>query len=309
MKKNIIIILCMAIFILSGCGSGKGEANETYYGVELTDEQVNFLVEERLLSVDLLDYLSYDNLTMELLGSGLELYNQTSGVEVFGVDYVSDTEIDFDGLVSTSDRKITYDEAYALRLKEKDMRLEDFLNFNFITQPFSYSDGGEMLLPLDEFPDTYVSFSVSVDGNNIHMSVPHFFYSTRKDLLGGNVFSILYDTMLFNAWFENGDMSDDNKIIWGTVYGTTTPHSIILGLHNNKDKKYSYNNTVRIYRGEGDDKEYLEEFSVETKEKTTIRKNSCTYIPVTFGSGDKELPSGTYTLEFGKGAFECVFEI
>lgn len=54
--------------------------------------------------------MNKESINWNLLGTGLELYNKTSGVEVNGVEYIADNSYDYQKS-NDIDRKITFDEA------------------------------------------------------------------------------------------------------------------------------------------------------------------------------------------------------
>lgn len=83
---------------------------------------------------------------------------------------------------------------------------------------------------------------------------------------------------------------------------------MVLEVNNYTQKNFKCNESFDIYKGEGDNKELLKEFSVKTKEKHTQEKQSLRSIYLTFGS-DKGLEPGIYTIVFGDGILEESFEV
>lgn len=314
MKKYTIILLIILVFALSGCSknSRNSEVQTEPPILELlSEEQLKYLTEELFYTTDAISKMSYEGLNQHLLGTGLELYNPSSGVERYGLDYVPEKEIDFGALKSESDKKITYDEAYAIRLKEDKMRIEDFLDYEFYA---ALESGNKYMiaLPVDGYDDTYVRFTVSVEGESIHMSVPLFFYSRDWEPLGasmaGSVFSILYDTLDFEDYFKNDKHTNEGSLLIGIQYSSVTPKSMVLNINNYTDKQFKCGKGFNIYRGKGADKELLEDFSVKTKEKHEQPANTKSMLPIRFGS-DNSLEPGIYTIVLDDGIFEETFEI
>ena len=309
MKKYCVILLAFFALVFTACAKNgtntDGKAETTPILDILSDEQIEYLTEKLLFTVDAISDMSYEGVNYQLLGTGLELYNPTSGIEVNGLDYTLDKEPDYENIKSGSDRRITYEEAYAIRLKENDMRAEDFLEYEFICKS-DKENVYRFFIPLEDYEDTYVSFSVRTDGRNIHMSTPYFFYT--KSLSNGSTFSILYDTLLFKDYFKDNKHTNDGSLLIGIRYGSVTPTSIVLKAYNYTQKNFKCNKSFDIYKGEGDDKELLEEFSVKTREKYTLETRTSGSIYLTFGS-DKGLEPGIYTIVFGDGILEESFEV
>lgn len=150
MKKRILLLLATAV-MMTGCGlksgsTAKSEAmspddpmNKPANLYEsLSDEQKKYLEETFEYNEEAINECSYESLNKKLLGTGLELYNQSSGVEVFGLEYKLDESVDkslygsyYINQECKSDKLITYDEALDIREKEKNMRLEDFLGYKY----------------------------------------------------------------------------------------------------------------------------------------------------------------------------------
>ncbi|MCM1308589.1 MAG: hypothetical protein NC223_08325, partial [Butyrivibrio sp.] len=294
MKKYCAILLILFALAFTACAQNANtgsEAETTPILDILSEEQIKYLTEKLFFTTDAISDMSYEDVNYQLQGTGLELYNPTSGVEINGLDYTVDEEIDYKNLESKADKKITYEEAYAIRLKEKEMRAEDFLEYEFIRK----SDKENVhlfFIPLEGYEDTYVRFSIKTEGCNIHMSTPHFFHS--KSLSVGNTFSILYDTLLFEDYYKDNKYTNEGDVLIGIRYNSVTPTSLILNVHNFTQKKFKCGKSFKIYKGEGDGKELLEEFSVKTREKHTQEKRTAASIYLTFGS-DKGLEPGIYT--------------
>lgn len=311
MKTFSVILSAAFILLCFGCSKSGNSADvqeETTPILDiLSDEQIEYLTEKLLFTTSAISDMSYEGVNYHLLGTGLELYNPSSGIEVNGLDYTVDKEPDYENIKPESGRKITYEEAYAIRLKEKEMRAEDFLKYEFICNSDKENVYG-FFVPLEGYDDTYVRFSVRTDGRNIHMSTPLFIYKKSLFGSGGLTFSILYDTLDFEDFFKDNKHTNEGSLLIGIRYGSVTPTSLVLKVRNYTEKKFKCNKSFDIYRGEGDSKVLLEEFSVKTKEKHTQDKRTSTSIYLTFGS-DKGLEPGIYTIVLDDGVFEGSFEV
>lgn len=90
MKKSIIFIAAIIFAIcFTACGNS-GEKNTqtetTTNGIKLTEEQLEYLKKLRS-DITGIEYVSEEDLNRMLLGTGMEIYNPSSGVEVFGLEY------------------------------------------------------------------------------------------------------------------------------------------------------------------------------------------------------------------------------
>lgn len=314
MKKYLVIFLLALTFAFSGCARSDKETSaqkETTSVLEmLSKEQLDYLTEKLMFTEDAIAYMDYESVNWNLLGTGLELYNPSSGVEINGLDYIPEENIDFETLKPESDRKITYEELYAIRLKEKNMRVEYFLEYYFGC--VKESDNKFIIkLPLEGYDDTYAVFGVTVSGEKLHMSVPRIYYSRSMSLesaiLGGSVFSILYDSYDFKAFFKDNKKQFD-EVILGIQYSSVTPKSMVLTVINYTDKNFKCNKSFEIYKGEGGEKELLKDYSVKTKENFKLDAHTSSRIDIAFGS-DKDLEPGIYTIILDGGVFEDRFEV
>lgn len=314
MKKYLVIFLLMLTFAFSGCARSDKETSaqeETTSVLEiLSEEQLDYLTEKLMFTEDAIAYMDYESVNWNLLGTGLELYNPSSGVEINGLDYIPEENIDFETLKPESDRKITYEELYAIRLKEKNMRVEDFLEYYFGC--VKDSDNKFIIkLPLEGYDDTYALFGVTVNGEKLHMSVPHIYcsplMSMESTFRGGSVFSVLYDSYDFKAFFKD-NKKEFEDVVFGIQYSSVTPRSMVLTVKNYTSKSFKCNKSFEIYKGEGDSKELLKEHSVKTKENLKLDANTSSRIDISFGS-DKDLEPGVYTIVLDGGVFEDRFEV
>lgn len=298
MKKLILLLMC--VMLITGCGKRETNSQDLVKNDivdKLTKEQYNYLTKEMYYTKEALEYMSYEAINFQLLGTGMELYNQTSGVEKNGIDYEAKNDFDISSIKSNTEKKITYDEAKEIRLKDTEIRIEDFLDYNFEIKAKTESGSYQMKLPIDGYVDTYVKFNIKIDGEKIHLSTPHIACKS-------SVFSILYDSLQFENFVKNGDYSNENKLLIGLQYNSITPESLVLKIINDTKKEYKFNGNVKIYEGSDTSKLPI----VDTKENGEIVVKTKTFsnIPISFG---KKLKPGIYTFEYGNRDFSTVIEI
>ena len=80
----------MTTLLFTGCNRKTNEEpnkEKKVYNVELSEAQKKYLMNEQMTSEDALKYMDREGINWNLLGTGLELYNPTSGVEVNGLKY------------------------------------------------------------------------------------------------------------------------------------------------------------------------------------------------------------------------------
>jgi len=203
----------------------------------LTEEQIAYLTEEQRYTKDRLELMSYEAINWELRGTGLELYNQSSGIEVYGLSYVEEEPI---ATVSDSDELITFEEVVTIRKKGNDLRLNDFAKYKYtlIDKADSKSLRYEMHIPIEGYKDTYVEIIYDydeADSRVINMKVPF----VRYDCKNGSdaAFSILYDREDIIQFFENEPKyTDKDKVYIGVAYSTVTENSLVLSVNNNSSK-------------------------------------------------------------------------
>ena len=91
MKKYCVILLAFFALVFTACAKNgtntDGKAETTPILDILSDEQIEYLTEKLLFTMDAISDMSYEGVNYQLLGTGLELYNPTSGIEVNGLDY------------------------------------------------------------------------------------------------------------------------------------------------------------------------------------------------------------------------------
>ena len=138
--------VALAAVMLTACAktatTDNGAQNETKAAaVELSAEQLDYLTTQAGLTEDSIALMDYEAINWHLLGTGMELYNKSSGVEVNGITYKNESGTDYINAVSESEEPITLDEVYAIRDKEADIRLEDFMKYSFEIKVINAEDG------------------------------------------------------------------------------------------------------------------------------------------------------------------------
>ena len=88
MKKLLItVVLCCLALTLCSCSKKNDESAKDDVLKILSEEQKKYLNEEAGYTDDALKYMTKETINYYLLGSGLELYNKTKGVEKYGLTY------------------------------------------------------------------------------------------------------------------------------------------------------------------------------------------------------------------------------
>lgn len=90
--------ICLAAVIISGCsdkGKGQKDSNPSGQDFVLTEEQKNYLSDKKGIGTAALELMNKESVNWNLLGTGFELYNKTSGVEINGVEYIVDNSYDY----------------------------------------------------------------------------------------------------------------------------------------------------------------------------------------------------------------------
>ena len=296
--------ICCAL--ASGCGQKKTETTTTadtqkeipMYD-QLTDEQKEYLEKDQMMEVESINNSSYEMINWTLLGTGLELYNPSSGVEKMGLRYETD-QLD---LTRSGTELITWDDLYEIRLKEKEMRIEDFQEYVCEIKPIDKETddgtGYELLAPMKEYKNTYARVYFYVDGTKVFMKFPHLFCDDGDGT--GNVFSVLYNQALREAFFEQEPYSYDGKLVVGLQYTSLTDHSAVIEMYNSTDKDVKVVDDLTIYRiDDTDSSKKTEVCSIKGEKTETLDKYSFTIRPITFFDNGKKLEPGRYLLVYGK---------
>lgn len=287
--KKICLLLVFIMFILCACHNTETSRELTtvdYRTVsieDLSEEQIEYLTDELGLSREDISETAYESLNCKLLGTGLELYNPSSGVEKYGITYELDSTYDYTS-DSKSEKKITMDEVYSIRAKEKNIRIEDVKGYEYTVEK---DEKGyyKLFAPIENYEKTslLMTYRINADGT-IKMLVPYLVCGDEK-----MVFSIYYDQAYFKAYYENGDYSYENKVFYGVQYSSVTKKGLVLQLYNCKDKDYSYKGDLVICDING-----KEVMKIEVDYYLYRNMNTIYYVEFT-----KELPAGKYSIVIG----------
>lgn len=88
-----------------------------------------------------IEYVSEEDLNRMLLGTGMELYNPSSGVEVFGLEY--NKKVDLIILQLPIPTKNDISDVRKFRNKEKEMRIEDLTEYAYTVSEQTLNNSGE----------------------------------------------------------------------------------------------------------------------------------------------------------------------
>lgn len=306
MKKSIIFIAAIISAVcFTACGNAdlkNTQIETTTNGIKLTEEQLEYL---KNLNGDItgIEYLSEEGLNRMLLGTGMELYNPSSGVEVFGLEY--DKKSGFDYLAaSDSDKKMTLSDVRKFRNKEKEMRIEDLTEYAYTVSEKILNNSGEKSIiyeldaPVADYENTYMKIWFEIKDDKINMQAPQLVYKNEADGKT-TAFSINYNPMPIETFFENNDYSFENKMIVSVQYSSPRKKSIVLNAINWTDYDYHFSGTCDIYKADSDGNK-KEKVTTGTYATMTVGGNNSErytgwqYFDVTF---EDELPSGDYIIE------------
>ncbi|MGN0369063.1 MAG: hypothetical protein ACI4EW_00780 [Butyrivibrio sp.] len=314
MKKFYLLILMIIPLMLTACGKNAAseetsakQTSESDHSIldTLTEEQLNYLTESEQLSEDAIALMDYESVNWYFLGTGMELYNQSSGVEKNGIIYDCEEGTDYTNPESVNDKKITMEELYDIRCKEDKMRLEDFMEYEFLIKAIDADNNRySMQVPVEEYQNTYAEINFKIkDDNTIYMRAPVLSYHVSDT--ESKTFSIYYDKATYTAFFENGDYSYDNKLYFGIQHSSVTGKSLVLQIFNNTEDEYSLNDSFEIYKITDGEKELLKDYSYTTEDVTQINKQTWSIHPVKFPSETK-LDKGEYVIVFGSNDDDSV---
>uniref|UniRef100_UPI004027B5FA hypothetical protein n=1 Tax=Eshraghiella crossota TaxID=45851 RepID=UPI004027B5FA len=296
MKKiKVVMCICLAAVIISGCsdkGKSQKDSNPSGQDFVLTEEQKNYLSDKKGIGTAALELMNKESINWNLLGTGFELYNKTSGVETNGVEYIADNSYDYQKS-NDIDRKITFDEAVSFRNEDTKMRIEALSGYRYeITEAEEYR---KLQAPISGYDDTYLTIFFKVSDNKVFMKVPYIEYS-GPDNDSNFAFSLLYDRDYIKAFFENNDYSLNDKLVYGIQYTSVTDCSVVLRITNYTEDSYIFNGEATVYRVD-DSGNIITESAIECTSKP-VRINSLSFsiIPVSFAN----IAKGEYTIIFGK---------
>ena len=297
MLAALFAICCALVF---GCGQKQTDTKEeTSMYDQLTDEQKDYLQNDQRMDVETINISSYEMINWSLLGTGLELYNPSSGVEKMGLRYETD-QLD---LTRCGTELITWDELYEIRLKEKDMRIEDFQEYlceiNPTCKETEDGTGYELFAPMKEYKNTYARVYFYVDGTKVFMKFPHLFCDHGDGT--GDVFSILYNRAMREAYFEQEPYSYDGKLVVGLQHTSLTDHSAVIEIYNWTGRDVKLVDDLTIYRlDDTDSSKRTKVCSVKGEKTETLSKYGFTIQPITFFDNGEKLQPGKYLLVYGK---------
>lgn len=307
MKKMAIVLVVISFAIcFTACGNvdlKNTQIETTTNGIKLTEEQLEYL---KNLNGDItgIEYVSEEGLNRMLLGTGMELYNPSSGVEVFGLEY--DKKSGFDYLAaSDSDKKMTLSDVRKFRNKEKEMRIEDLTEYAYTVSEKILNNSGEKSIiyeldaPITDYENTYMKIWFEIKDDKIKMQAPQLVYKNEADGKT-TAFSINYNPMPIETFFENNDYSFENKMIVSVQYSSPRKKSIVLNAINWTDYDYHFSGICDIYKADSDGNK-KEKVTTGAYATRTVAGNKYgkgyygwQYFDVTF---EDELPSGDYIIE------------
>jgi hypothetical protein len=306
MKTKVLLLISILCILLTGCGGKKvvdyeDIPEETGWYDTLTKEQKDYLIDECGFTQDWINLMSYENINSNLLGTGLELYNPSSGVEVNGIYYTYGEEVPKDlygkyyvTLKNTSEIEITLEEAIEIRNKEKNIRLEDFLKYKFeIEEGF---EGSNMFyFPIEGYEDCDVAMKVVEDKEgNVRMLRPLIEHK-------GCVFSLIYDVELFKAYANTKpNYSYDDKVITVLQPTSVTPKSMLIKLYNYSNDDITIDASFKLYKFKEDNYVELTEYAYECEEVWITKARNYSEIPIQFAKENTALQAGKYKIIIGK---------
>jgi hypothetical protein len=311
--KRTIWIICILGMILVGCGK-EDESTDDYNDSEketglydeLTEEQKEYLKRYYEFTdnhyEEMINKMTYETINSALQGTGFELYNKTSGVEVYGIEFKYSEDIDtlsygkyYSTLQSFSDRKITLEEVYAIRSKDIHMKIDDFLEYSFISETVD-ANITRLLLEIDTLSNVYVCVEVKEDVSGIiNMTAPYFLHRDETDI----EFSVLYDKDTFEAYvFQEPYYSSEGKLVSYIKYNTVTNKSLVYAVKNITKEEIVINQSYAIYKLVDD--EYKEIISYDSEVNEILGAYKKWEIPIQFATNDNQLDRGTYKIVFGK---------
>lgn len=321
-KKLLLCVTISAMFLFTACAKEdasassdntsnksstsevKTENDESIYDT-LSEEQKTYLTDVQALSKDAIDLMDYEAINWNLLGTGFELYNQTSGVEIYGLSYTEDEPIKDS---NDTDVLLSLDKAREIRLKEKDMRLEDFSAYKYSIRKLSEdSDNAYVMeVPLADYEDAYVDIIFTREDKTINMKVPHIISKAGDE---DYVFSILYDNEALIAYCETEPKyTMENKMYMGVQYSSVTENSLVVKWWNHTDKEYKLDNSYELYEVTENGEKLIDSFEGE---EINVKGNTFSIKGVKFGENIKLVDGSAYILKYGKnqeGYMYCELE-
>lgn len=330
MKRRIIFIVfgiltVTAVIILLLCTVFKEKKlsnnieYETGFGYLLEQKHLDYLVDFNYIPseydpMEELNSLTYEELNMLFLGTGFELYNQSSGFEKFGCYYSYGEDVDvndyghyYTNRESTSEKCISIEEAYEIREKDMDMRLEDFFDFKY--EIFDEGNVKTYELPVEGYGYLYlvVSFIENEDGTVHIKRAPGF-----ESRIPGNFsrYSLLCGRTRFDTCYNmEPRMTDTDKLGYGIQYTSVTDKTLVIEFFNWFDKVLYINNSHVIYKKDGNEYVKLDQFTYETDYYTEVSPMLyVTYLYVNYNEAKDSLEPGDYKLVLDEDDYNLEFE-
>ncbi len=241
--------------------------------------------------------MTYEELNWQLIGTGLELYNQSGGVERYGVTYNYPEYVDASQYgtyyhkieCTNSEKQITLEEADAIRAKELDMRLDDFLEYSYI-KVILENNALRFYLPLADYKNVYVSVQVKeFEDGTIKMNA----FLTYKE---ASIFSLLYEQEMMKGFVSEPVGTFENKLIPFVHRATVTNKSVVVCFWYQSLEDATFYETYELYKVENDKDVFIAER--KEAEETTL-ESFIELRPVTFFEDDTVLEPGEYKLVYG----------
>ncbi len=305
-KKILCTVMLMFIATLCGCGNdvekGESKAKKTEMidkkeGIyqSLTDEQKKYLTQTQLFTEDAINEMDYEAVNWELLGTGFELYNQTSGVEVFGLSYQEEQAI---SEISNSNELITLEKVIEIRNKEREMKLNDFVNYKYSITSLESDSGNAYLMqvPIKGYDNTSVEIIFSREDNDvINMKAPFIKHEMGEV---DSTFSILYDRDTFEAYYhEEPKYTLENKVYIGVQYSSVRENSLVLNIYNWTENEYKKNSNYELYEITDNGEKLIDSFEGEEE---VIKGKSYSIAGIDFGDNVNIEKGKRYLLKYGK---------
>lgn len=292
---------------------------ETGFAYLLEQKHIDYLIDTNFINPEIEDPIEYANsLTYEelnrlFLGTGFELYNQSSGFEKFGCYYSYGEDVDvndyghyYANRESDSEKCISIEEAYEIREKDMDMRLEDFFDFKY--EIFDEGSVKTYELPVEGYGYLYlvVSFIENEDGT-VHIKQAPIFDSRIPGCYRS--FSLLYGRSRFDAYYNmEPRMTDTDKLGYGIQYTSVTDKTLVIVFYNWFDKELYINNSHSIYKKNGNEYVKLDQFTYETDYYTWVPPIYDTYLYVNYNEAKDSLEPGDYKLVLDEDDYNLEFE-
>ena len=253
--------------------------------------------------------MKYEDVNRNLLGTGMELYNPSSGVEVFGLTYQSPQKKSYATMKSTSTEEITCEKALEIRKKEKDMRLDDFMKYKFQIEKYEKDDLYFLNLPIKGYEDSYVRVPFSEkDNGEVHISCgPCIVWSKdcridKKSFEYG--FSMIYSPVLLEVFITNPKhifQSTDDKIYVTLEEYSVTDESLYLSLFGAPKNEEKHDTSFEVYEINNGKEKLIKKY-IGRKEKCGSKdypQIQNVFVDLAFDG--KKLFPGRYLLKYGNG--------